>query len=142
MQISPSVRLIAQAPDCPYGRLALFGVRRMAAGGICDAHAAHVFFTGFGIGFRRPLLLMRAFMTEMARTSTRTIAVAPCCCPRITEAESAILTALGLAAEDPMAAHERFAGLLGAPDCASVTEGARAVAMGFADCGMPLATAE
>lgn len=141
MPIPPSARLVAQAPDCPYQRLALYAVRRMAAGGIGDAFAAQAFLTGFGVDFRRPLVLMRAFMTELARASAQTIAVAPCCCPRVTAAENAILTALGLAHEDPAGADTQLAWLLGVDDCASVTEHARALAAGFADCGMPLTEA-
>ncbi|NIJ07284.1 hypothetical protein FHS31_000880 [Sphingomonas vulcanisoli] len=141
MLIPPSARLVADAPDCPYPRLALFAVRRMAAGGIGDAFAAQAFISAFGVDFRRPLLLMRTFMTEMARISARTIAVAPCCCPRITAAENAILTAFGLAINDPSEADVLLAHLLGTVSCPSVTETARTVAASFADCGMPLTEA-
>ncbi len=139
MSVSPSAKLVASVPDCPYQRLALYAVRRMAVGGIGDALAAQALITGFGVDFRRPLTLMRAFMTELARASTRTIAVAPCCCPRVTAAEDTILAALCLAGDDPAGADARLAELLGLESCVGVTEHARALAAGFADNGMPLA---
>ena len=134
-----SVALDHAVPACPYRRLALFGVRRMAAGGLGDAHAAHAFFTGFGIGFRRPLTLLRAFMAEIARSSSVTLAVAPCCCARMTAAEHELIEALALATDDPGAAHVRLAALLQLPNCPGVAESACAVATSFADLGMPFA---
>src|SRR6478736_3110082 len=58
-------------PDCPYSRLLLFGVRRMAAAGLNDAHATHAFLTGFGLFYRRPVILLRAFMAESSRCKAR-----------------------------------------------------------------------
>ena len=83
--MEPSTTLLPHAaPASPYRRLLLFAIRRMAAGGIADAHAAHALFTGFGIGYRRPLILLRALMAEVSRVSTTRLSVAPCCCVRMT----------------------------------------------------------
>ena len=51
-------------PDDANARLALFAIRRLGAHGLSDAHAVHAFMTRFDEGFRRPLVLMRAFMQE------------------------------------------------------------------------------
>ncbi len=62
----------------------LVAMRRMAAHGIRDAHAALLMLDLFGGRFRRPLVLLRAFMLEFARASQRSIKVAPCCSLRMT----------------------------------------------------------
>src|ERR1700761_128514 len=96
----PSPALVPHAaPASPYRRLLLFAIRRMAAGGIADAHAAHAIFTGFGLGYRRPLVLLRALMAELSRVSTAKLTVAPCCCARMTRDEAMLLD---LIAEAPM----------------------------------------
>ena len=50
-------------------RIALFAIRRMGAHGLADARAAHVIFTTFGQRFRRPLILTRTLMAELASTA-------------------------------------------------------------------------
>ena len=51
-----------------YGnRLFLFVMRRMATAGVNDAHAANAMLGAFGRSYRRPLVLMRAMMLELAR---------------------------------------------------------------------------
>ena len=47
----------------------------------------------FGRSYRRPLVLMRAMMLELARASSRKILVAPCCCARMTADEALDLVA-------------------------------------------------
>ena len=126
------------APDSAYARLLLYGIRRMAAGGLDDAHAAHAFLTGFGLGFRRPLILLRAFMAEAARVSTVAITVAPCCCGRMTEAEGTLLATVAIAPAEPRTAHDMLTGLLHVRDCLGLVTSAQAVAACFADLGMPL----
>ena len=135
---SPFVGLMPATFDAPSHRLALYAVRRMASSGAGDAFAAQAFLTAFGVDFRRPLVLMRAFMIELARASARTITVAPCCCPRVTAAENGILTALSLAASDPAGTGTELAAILGVCDCTHVLDHAIALAAGFADCGLPL----
>lgn len=130
--------LPAPAPTSPYARLLLYGVRRMAAGGIGDAFAAHAFLAGFGLGYRQPLLLVRAFMGELARVSAVRIPVAPCCCPRLTAAEQVLLEVVATAPGDPQRAHDRLAALLKVRHCLGLVTSAQAIATCFADRGMPL----
>lgn len=85
-------------------RAALVIVRRMAAHGFRDASATMLALDTFGTDFRRMLVLLRAFMVELARASNRTITLAPCCAMRMTEDEGLLLEVLSLAAGDPEAA--------------------------------------
>lgn len=125
-------------PENPYARLLLFAIRRMAAGGIGDAHAAHALFTGFGLGYRRPLVLVRALMAEASRVSAIRLVVAPCCCLRMSEAEAVLLAAIQAADVDPQGAHDALSRLLCVRECLGLVTSAQAVAASFADQGMPL----
>ena len=126
------------APASPYRRLLLFAIRRMAAGGIGDAHAAHAIFTGFGLGYRRPLVLLRALMAELSRVSTVQLKVAPCCCPRMTRDEAMLLDLIADAPTWPLQVHQAMGDLLQVYDCLGALSSAAAVANAFADMGMPL----
>lgn len=119
-------------------RLLLFGIRRVAAHGLDDAHAAHAMLCGFGLSFRRPLVLLRALMAEASRISSRRILVAPCCCPRMTDAEATMLAAIGVARNDAPAAHRLLAGMLGVANCLGALSSAQALAQAFEDLGKPL----
>lgn len=135
----PTAQLLPHAvPACPYSRLLLYAIRRMAAGGIGDAHAAHAMLTGFGLGYRRPLILVRALMAEISRVSSTTVKVAPCCCPRLSHAEHVLLGAIAGATDHPRRAHAAFAELLHIRECLGLVTSAQAVAASFADQGMPL----
>ncbi len=125
-------------PACPNARIALFAMRRMGANGLSDARAAHVLFTAFGQGFRRPLILLRALMADLAGAASGTIAIAPCCCARMTPAESALLTILGRIEYAPDAARLLMADLLGVRRVDGVLTSAAAVAAAFADEGRPV----
>jgi hypothetical protein len=125
-------------PACPNARLALFAIRRMGAHGLADAPAATALFKGFGIGFRRPLTLMRAFLHEMAASATLPVQIAPCCCARMTAAESALLTTLARAEAAPETARLLLGDLLGLRRPDAVLATASAVAAAFADCGRPI----
>lgn len=143
MTIAPQASTTAGAlphslPPCPNARLALFAVRRMGANGLNDAHVAHAFVNGFGEAFRRPLVLMRALMAEVAGTSTCPIAIAPCCCGRMTPAEEAMVTVLARAETAPENARLLLADLLGLRRIDGVLASAMAVAMAFADAGRPI----
>jgi hypothetical protein len=126
------------APASPYRRLLLFAIRRMAAAGIADAHAAHAIFTGFGLGYRRPLVLLRALMAELSRVSTAKLTVAPCCCPRMTRDEAMLLDLIAEAPLQPEQVHDALGGLLHVRSCLGALSSAQAVAAAFADLGMPL----
>ena len=126
------------APRCANSRLLLYTLRRIAAGGLHDAHAAQAFIGGFGPGFRRPLLLIRALIAEMARISQRKFLVAPCCCGRMTEAEGILLALVAQGEQDPRGAHEQLAGLLGVRQCLGALSSAQALGQAFMDLGRPL----
>jgi len=122
-----------------YGnRLFLFAVRRMATAGVNDAHTANAMLGAFGRSYRRPLVLMRAMMLELARVSSRKILVAPCCCARMTADEGRLMEATGMALRDPNAAYERLSTLLGNDHALGALTCLQAVAQAHADLGRPL----
>lgn len=135
-----SIQMLPHAlPTCPNARLALFAMRRIGAHGLTDALAANAMLNGFGEGFRRPLILMRGLMADLATTATGPIAIAPCCCMRVTAAENALLTALARVETAPATAHFLLADLLGIRRPDGVLASAAAVAVAFADAGRPIA---
>ncbi|USU05864.1 hypothetical protein NF700_03310 [Sphingomonadaceae bacterium OTU29MARTA1] len=125
-------------PACPNARIALFALRRMGAHGLHDARASHAMFTAFGQDFRRPLVLMRALMAELAGTAADTIAIAPCCCPRMTAAERTMLTILSRVETAPDAARLLLGDLLGVRRVDGVLASAAVLATAFADDGRPI----
>lgn len=125
-------------PGCANARVALFAMRRMGGHGLADARAAHALFTAFGLEFRRPLMLMRAMMVDIAATATGTIAIAPCCCARMTPAEAALLTVLARVEIAPAMARLLMADLLGVGRVDGVLASAAAVSAAFADAGRPV----
>ena len=137
-QTSPQTLLPHAAPASPYRRLLLFAIRRMAAGGIADAHAAHAILTGFGLGYRRPLVLMRALMSELSRVSTVKLTVAPCCCARMTCDEAMLVGLIAESQSEPEAVHEALSRLLHVRTSLGVLISAQAVSGAFHDLGMPL----
>ena len=125
-------------PPCENARVALFAMRRMGAHGLDDARAAHTLFTAFGQSFRRPLVLIRALMADLAGAASGTIAIAPCCCARMTPAESTLLTILARVETAPELARLLMADLLGVRRVDGVLMSAAAVAAAFADEGRPV----
>lgn len=119
-------------------RLLLIAIRRMGAKGLADAHVAQIFVAAFGQGFRRPLVLARAFMAELAATATAPIAIAPCCCARMTWAEGALLTAIGHAERRPDTARLLLADVLAERRADGIVASAAALATAFADAGKPI----
>lgn len=112
-------------------------VRHMAIGGINDARAAAMLFGQFGRNHRRPLILIRALMLELARVSNRHIMVAPPCCGRITRDEALMLGALGRDETQFVACHDDIRTLT---DCDAALGAAtcfQAVSACFADMGAP-----
>lgn len=130
--------LPAPLPDCYNSRILLFAIRRMAAHGLNDAHAAHALFGWFGLGFRRPLVLLRALMAEVSRVSSRRLAVAPCCCRRMTHAEATLIGAIRQALAAAAATHDSLRALTGTHHCLGALSSAQALAQAFADLGRPL----
>jgi hypothetical protein len=127
-----------ELPACPNARVALYVVRRMGAQGLADAMAVQAMIAAFGKQFRRPLTLLRAFLSDMAEAADGTIAIAPCCCPRTTGAEAAILRVLARAETDPGRARLLMADLLGVGAVDGVLASAAAVGAAFADEGRPI----
>ncbi|TZG26306.1 DUF6628 family protein [Sphingomonas montanisoli] len=126
------------APDDDGVRLFLHAVRRMGAGGLNDAQAANALIGAFGLSFRRPLVLMRALMSELARVSERSIMIAPACCCRMTAAESMLVEAVAGSCESPRAAHAMFRALTCADNCLGLLSSAQAVVQAFSDLARPL----
>lgn len=125
-------------PACPHARIALFAIRRMGAHGLADARAAHTLFTVFGQDFRRPLILMRTLMADLASHASGQIAIAPCRCARMTVAEAALMTILAQMEMAPGKAHFLMSDLLGVRRVDGVLASAAAVSAAFADEGRPI----
>ena len=100
-------------PDGRIERSVLFAVRRMAAHGVRDVSAAWLILDLFSTGFRRPLVLLRAFMLELAHAAAGPIRVAPCCTPRMTEHEGLIMLTLFSASDDLASAEDALTRLTG-----------------------------
>lgn len=126
------------APACPNAKIALFAIRRMGANGLADARAAYALFTAFGEGFRRPLLLVRAMMAEIAAESSMPVAIAPCCCNRVTASEHALLTILARVETATDQARLLMQDMLGHRRADGVLATAAALAAAFADEGRPI----
>lgn len=135
----PIALLPHPGPDLQSRRLLLFAIRRMAAAGLNDAHAVNAVIGGFGISFRRPLVLLRALMAEISRISVQRLLVAPCCCPRMTDAEASLVAAVCSARSDARGAHDLLSATLGVPVCLGALSSAQALDQAFSDLGRPLA---
>jgi len=94
-------------------RATVFAVRRMATHGLRDVSAAWLMLDCYSTGFRRPLVLLRAFMLELAHTAQAPIRFAPCCAPRMTRAEALILQVLHTAGADLQGAEQALVELTG-----------------------------
>ena len=125
-------------PEDPAQRLLLFGFRQMGANGLDDACTAHAFVTAFGKDFRRPLILLRTLMLDLSAASSRPIQIAPWCCGRITPCEGAVLAVLQKSTHGDPAANLPLADMLGVRDASGPLATATALAIAFADLGMPL----
>lgn len=125
-------------PDCQNARIALIAMRRMGTHGLTDAAAAHLLFIAFGPCFRRPLVLLRALMADLAANARGTIAIAPCCCTRMTGAETSLVAVLARSEREPEAARLLMADLLGHRAIDGTLATATAVSVAFADGGRPI----
>lgn len=126
------------APTVQDERLLLFIVRRLAAHGLNDAHAANAMLCSFGMSYRRPLLLLRAFMMELARASHRSITVAPCCAARMTLDEGRIMAALTEAGSHHKSAARHLRHVTGEAGVFPALSAAMALSDAFKDLGRPL----
>jgi hypothetical protein len=125
-------------PGDPNARLLLFAIRRLGAHGLNDAHVANAVFQAFGESFRRPLLLLRTMMADLAHTATCPIAIAPCCCMRMTGSEATMLTIVARAETAPRVAHLLLGDLIGVRRPDGVLASVTALAQAFADAGRPI----
>lgn len=135
----PVTALPHALPDCANARVVLFAMRRMGANGLSDARAAHGFFTAFGEAFRRPLLLMRNLMADLAANASVPIAIAPCCCGRMTPSEQVLLAIVARVETRTDSARLLMQDLLGQRHVDGALASAAALAAAFADEGRPVA---
>jgi hypothetical protein len=126
-----------QAPDAHIPRMIRFAMRRMAIGGLSDAHATNAMLACFGMSYRRPLMFLRVLMEEVARIAQQPITVAPCCCPRVTDGEAALLVLIECSSSDPDAARAVLARVTGSLDTLAALSIAQALGDALADTGKP-----
>ena len=137
--LTHAVRILrVQAPENPAERLTLHAIRRMAAHGIRDAHAASTMVAAFGLGFQRPLVLLRAFMVEFAQSATRPVRLAPGCCGRMTLDEARLLAGLRYAGADEPRALRRLSRFCACGQTGGTLNAAAAYGAALADLGCPL----
>lgn len=123
----------------PASALFLFVARRMAAHGLDDAHATLALIAAFGKRHRRPLILMRTMMHELAQAASRNIMVAPSCCRRMTRDEARLLVIVAESDGNPVDALDGLGELLGRDCCHAPLASVQAVGQAFADLGHPIA---
>ncbi len=126
-----------RAPTDKVARTMLVAIRRLAAGGLKDAHATNILMGDFGMAYRRPLMFLRVLMGEVSRIAERQIPIAPCCCPRMTEGEAAFLMVISCARDQPERARAAIARMAGTLDCLPALSVAQALADALDDIGHP-----
>ena len=126
------------APDQKVARTLLIALRRIAAGGLEDASATNLLIGTFGMGYRRPLMFLRVLMQELSRVSQRAIPIAPCCCPRMTEGEAAILRAIESGSAHPASTRVALSRVTGTLDLSPALSVAQALGDALQDLGRPI----
>ena len=134
---TPATPLHVSTLDAPALRVTLLLVRRMAAHGIDDAHATQAALGFFGLGYRRPLILLRALILEMARGSNRRIRISPCCSFQMTEDEGLLIDTITHARPRERTAHKSMRSLLGGANHLPALSAAMAYHDALADMGHP-----
>ncbi len=86
-----STTLELPLPARRHSTLGLVLVRRVAAHGLSDARAAMLALDAAGPNFRKLLVLVRALVVDLARTSRRKIVLAPCCAAGMTRDEGLLM---------------------------------------------------
>jgi hypothetical protein len=133
-----SCQLPLPLPDNAGLCLILRMIRRMTAHGLHDAQASLLAIEGFGQGFRRPLVLLRAFVAELAHCSHRRITMAPGCALRMTLDEARLLGVLATASHNPACARAHLRALADRHDVSNPFSAGLALASALADLGRPL----
>jgi len=123
------------APADPTSRALLVAARRMAIHGLHDASAALLMVQNFGLHFRKVLVLLRSFMLESSQSAQGAIMIAPCCAPRMTAQEYALIGAITCAGADPALASQYLHQLTGAAHCDGLLATARMLAGAIAESG-------
>lgn len=86
-----STTLDLPLPARRHQTLGLVLVRRIAGHGLHDARATMLALDASGAEFRRLLVLTRALVVDLARTSRRKILLAPCCAAGMTRDEGLLM---------------------------------------------------
>ncbi len=126
------------APVIGANRLLLYAIRRMGAHGLHDAAAANALLGNFGMAYRRPLIMLRAFMAETARGADKKILISGCCCVRMTLDEARLVEAISTALNDPRGASLLLRQAMGCDADIGALSAAQAVCMAFEDLGRRL----
>lgn len=130
------------APTEKVARTLLVAIRRLAVGGLKDAHATNILIGDFGMAYRRPLMFLRVLLGEVSRIAQRQITIAPCCCPCMTEGEATFLFIIDRARQHPESARTAIARMTASLDCLPTLSVAQALADALEDIGHPLILAQ
>jgi len=125
-------------PACPTTRAIIVATRRMAIHGLHDASAVSLAIAHFHGHFRKILVLLRALVLELSQCAQHDICVAPCCTPRLTHHEAALVAALQQATAQPYAAQAQLARLTGSQQTGALLATTQALANALCDAGRPL----
>lgn len=137
-QPAPADLLPCPIPRDATQRLVLLALRRMASQGLHDAGAAMMMLNGFGLHFRQPLVLLRAFLLELSRCSRRGIMVSPCCLAPMTADEARMIGVLATAAGNPRNAERHLRVVTGADQVRQPLSIAAAFSDALTNLGRPL----
>jgi len=125
-------------PNESGAHLLLLAIRRTITHGPHDPGIERKFEASFGRAYRRPLVLVRVLVNEIRAAACSSVTIAPCCCPRMTLAEAAILAAIARISTAPDAARLLIADVLANRRPERVLTSLAAVVEGFADAGRPI----
>ncbi|MXO90661.1 DUF6628 family protein [Pontixanthobacter aquaemixtae] len=125
-------------PHACTDRAILVMLRRMGGHGLRDATACMLAMRHFGTGFRQPLTLMRCFVAELAQGSRRSISIANCCGPMMTQDEALVLESLALSNRNPDRTMRNLGRLTGNGLVGRSFTIARAMGTALDNMGMPL----
>jgi hypothetical protein len=126
------------APALQPARNILVAMRLMASGGTDSAHATNSMIASCGLGYQKPLMFLRILMEEVSRIAKHPIAIAPCCCPRMTEGEAAFLELIETASDSTPTARAALTRLTGTLDHLPALFVAQGLASAMADQGRPI----
>jgi hypothetical protein len=126
------------APAQQPARNVLVAMRLMAANGIHDAHAAQTMIATCGIGYQKPLIFLRILMEEVSRVAKHPIAIAPCCCPRMTTGEASFLELIETASDSTPEARAALTRLTGTLDHLPALFVAQGLSSAMANLGRPV----